>query len=145
MFRKHFGEDARAYPVFNGTGANVLAIDALTRPYQAVICADGAHIQVDECGAPERYAGVKLLTVRTEHGKLSPVDLARWEAKRGDEHHSQPGLVSVAQATEVGTVYSVREIAALAEVAHALGMRLHVDGARIANAAASLGVGNCAS
>ena len=85
--------------------------------------------------------GVKLLTVRTEHGKLSPVDLARWEAKRGDEHHVQPGLVSIGQATEVGTVYTVEEIAALAEVAHALGMRLHVDGARIANAAASLGVG----
>jgi threonine aldolase len=141
LFREHFGEEARAFPVFNGTGANVLAIDALTRPFEAVICAEGAHIQVDECGAPERYAGVKLLAVRTEHGKLSPVDLARWEAKRGDEHHVQPGLVSVAQATEVGTVYSVEEVAALAEVAHALGMRMHVDGARIANAAAALGVG----
>lgn len=141
LFRTHFGEDARAYPVFNGTAANVLAIEALTRPHEAVICAEGAHIQVDEAGAPERYAGVKLLTVPSADGKLAPVDLARWEARRGDKHHSQPRLVSISQATELGTVYPVEEVSALAEVAHGLGMLLHVDGARIANAAASLGVG----
>lgn len=140
VFRLHFGDDAMAFGVFNGTAANVLAIDALTRPHEAVICAEGAHIAVDECGAPERYAGVKLLPVPTEHGKVSPEDLSRWEARRGDQHHNQPRLVSIAQATEVGTVYRVEEVAALAEAAHALGMLLHVDGARIANAAASLDV-----
>ena len=138
LFREHFGEDAVGWPVFNGTAANVLAIEALSRPYEAVICAVGAHIAVDECGAPERYAGVKLLTVPTEHGKLTPVDLARWEGKRGDQHHNQPRVVSIAQATEVGTVYSADEVAALAETAHGLGMLLHVDGARLANAAAAL-------
>ncbi|MFN8150821.1 MAG: beta-eliminating lyase-related protein [Solirubrobacterales bacterium] len=140
LVRGHFGDAAAGFPVFNGTGANVLAIDALTRPYQAVICARGAHIDVDECGAPERYAGVKLLTVETEHGKLAPGDLDAWEPRRGDEHFSQPRLVSVANATEVGTVYSAAELRAIADRAHELGMLLHVDGARLANAAASLGV-----
>lgn len=140
LVREHFGAAAAGFPVFNGTAANVLSIDALTRPHQAVICAAGAHIDVDECGAPERYAGVKLLTVATEHGKLAPDDLGRWEAKRGDEHHVQPGLVSIANATEVGTVYTAAEVAALATRAHGLGMLLHLDGARLANAAASLGV-----
>lgn len=140
LFREHFGSRAAGFPVFNGTAANVLAIDALTRPHEAVVCARGAHIDVDECGAPERYAGVKLLTVEAEHGKLTPPDLGAWEARRGDQHHSQPRLVSVAQATEVGTVYTVDELGALAEAAHGLGMLMHVDGARLANAAAGLGV-----
>jgi len=139
LVREHFGAGAAGFPVFNGTAANVLAIDALTRPHEAVICAAGAHIDVDECGAPERHAGVKLLTVATEHGKLAPDDLGRWEAKRGDEHHVQPRLVSIANATEVGTVYSAAEVAALAARAHELGMLLHLDGARLANAAASGG------
>ncbi|MBA2522822.1 MAG: low specificity L-threonine aldolase [Solirubrobacterales bacterium] len=140
LFREHFGAGAVGYPVFNGTAANVLAIDALTRPHEAVICAHGAHIDADECGAPERHAGVKLFTVEPEGGKIAPADLACWEARRGDQHHPQPRLVSVAQATEVGTVYSLDELGALAEAAHSLGMLLHVDGARLANAAASLGV-----
>ena len=140
LFRKHFGPDARGFAVFNGTAANVLAIDALTRPHEAVICAERAHLVVDEAGAPERIAGVKLLTLPTTGGKISPADLSRWEARRGDQHHSQPRVVSISQATEVGTVYSVAETAALAEAAHDLGMLLHVDGARIANAAVSLGV-----
>ncbi len=139
LFRRHFGEEARAFPVFNGTAANVLALEALMRPYEAVLCAVGAHIAVDECGAPERYAGVKLLTIPTEHGKLAPADLGRWEPRRGDQHHNQPRVVSIAQATEVGTVYSAAETGALAEAAHDLGMLLHVDGARLANAAASQG------
>ena len=138
LIRSHFGERAAGFPVFNGTGANVLAIDALTRPREAVICARGAHIDVDECGAPERYAGVKLLGVETDHGKLAPDDLGRWEAKRGDEHHVQPRLVSITNATEVGTVYTAAEISALADRAHELGMLLHLDGARLANAAVSL-------
>ena len=140
LFREHFGPDATAYAVFNGTAANVLAIDAVTRPFEAVICAERAHLVVDECGAPERIAGVKMLTLPTAHGKLSPAGIARWEERRGDQHHNQPRVVSVAQATEVGTVYGVAELAALADAVHELGMLLHVDGARIANAAVSLGV-----
>ena len=141
LFRQHFGPHAVAYPVFNGTGANVLAIEALTRPYEAVICAGTAHIAVDEGGAPERHTGSKLLTVEVEHGKLTPADVADFESRRGDKHAAQPRLVSVTQATEVGTVYSVTELTAIAETAHDLGMLIHVDGARLANAAASLGVG----
>lgn len=139
LFREHFGPEAEAFPVFNGTAANVLAIDALTRPHEAVICAVGAHIDVDECGAPERYAGVKLLKGATREGKLTPASLGEWEARRGDQHHPQPRLVSVAQATELGTVYSLAELQALAEAARGMGMLLHVDGARLANAAVALG------
>ncbi len=139
LLRDHFGPRAAAFGVFNGTAANVLAIDALTRPYEAVICAAGAHIDVDECGAVERYAGTKLLTAEVAHGKLAPADLGRWEARRGDPHHPQPRLVSVAQATEAGTVYEPAELRELAAAAHEMGMLLHVDGARLANAAAGLG------
>lgn len=140
LFKEHFGRDAEAFGVFNGTAANVLAIDALTRPHHAVICAAGAHVVVDECGAPERIAGVKMLPLPTRQGKISPDDLGNWEARRGDVHHNQPRLVTIAQATEVGTVYGLGEIATLAETAHDLGMLLHVDGARLANAAVSLGL-----
>jgi threonine aldolase len=137
--REHFGADARAFFVFNGTGANVSSIDALTRTSEGVICTETAHMHVDECGAPERLAGTKLLTVATEHGKLAPADLARWESSRGDEHQIQARLVSITQATELGTVYTPDETRAVADAAHELGMLLHVDGARLANAAAALG------
>ena len=140
LFRAHFGPDTRAWFVFNGTAANVLGIEAILRPYQAVICAEGAHIQVDECGAPERYSGCKLLTCRTPDGKLRPEDLERHLQGVGDEHRVQPRLVSISQSTELGTVYTAEEIAALATWAHGHGLLLHVDGARLANAAASLGV-----
>jgi len=139
LLRDHFGGDSSSYLVFNGSGANVAALDVLTGPQEAVICTETAHMNVDECGAPERLAGTKLLTVATEHGKLSPADISRWEDKRGDEHHVQPRLVSITQATELGTVYTGEETRALADAAHDLGMLLHVDGARLANAAASLG------
>jgi threonine aldolase len=138
LFREHFGPEARGFCVFNGSGANVAAIDALTGPHEAVICTDVAHMHVDECGAPERLAGTKLLTVSTEHGKLGPDDLRRWEANRGDEHRIQGRLVSITQATELGTVYTLEETRAIAAAAHELGMLLHVDGARLANAAAAL-------
>jgi len=138
-FREHFGESAQAFPVFNGTGANVTSIDGLTSPFEAVICTDVAHMNVDECGAPERVAQTKLLTVAHTQGKLTPEDVGRWEAHRGDEHAVQPRLVSITQATELGTVYTVEETRAIASAAHELGMYLHVDGARIANAAVSLG------
>ena len=139
LFRGHFGEDARGFCVFNGSGANVTTLDALTRSFEAVICTDTAHMHVDECGAPERVAGAKLYTVATEHGKLGPEDVGRWEARRGDDHHAQQRIVSITQATELGTVYTPAETRAIAEAAHGLGMLLHVDGARLTNAAASLG------
>jgi len=138
-FRAHFGPDARAFPVFNGTGANVAALASLATGHDAAICTDVAHIHVDECGAPEHLAGVKLLTVATKDGKLTVDDLRRWEQWRGDEHRAQPRIVSLTQATELGTVYSVDETRALADAAHELGMHVHLDGARLANAAASLG------
>ena len=139
--REHFGASAEAFIVFNGTGANVASIDALTAPHEAVICTDVAHMHVDECGAPERLAQTKLLTVEDVQGKLSPEDVRRWEARRGDEHQAQPRVVSITQATELGTVYTLEETRAIADAAHELGMYLHVDGARLANAAVSLGAG----
>lgn len=140
LFRRHFGEAARSYLVFNGSGANVACLDAVLLPHQAAICAETAHLNVDECGAPERISGTKLLTIATEHGKLTPADLERWESRRGDEHSAQPGLVSITQSTELGTVYTAAEVRAIADAAHELGMYLHVDGARLANAAAALDV-----
>jgi len=137
-FREHFGEAAEPFLVFNGTGANVTSIDALTGPHEAVICTDVSHMHVDECGAPERIAQTKLLTVEHHQGKLAPEDLRRWEAHRGDEHAVQPRVVSITQATELGTVYTLDETRAIADAAHALDMYLHVDGARLANAAVSL-------
>lgn len=136
----HFGEGALAYPVFNGTGANVLCLELLGDRQGAVICTAGAHINVDECGAPERMTGMKLLTVEAEHGRLRAEDVSRWEARRGDEHAVQPRIVSITQSTELGTVYEPAAVAAIADAAHDLGMLVHVDGARLANAAASLGV-----
>ncbi len=137
-FRRHFGERSEPFMLFNGTGANLTAVDALTESHEAVICTEVAHMHVDECGAPERVAGTKLLTVPTENGKLSPADVRRWESRRGDEHQAQPRVVSITQATEVGTVYTAEETRAIADAAHELGMHVHVDGARLANAAASL-------
>jgi threonine aldolase len=137
--REHFGSSAAAFFVFNGTGANVTAIDALTEPHEAVICTDVAHLNVDECGAPERIAGTKLLQVANRGGKLTPDDVSLWETHRGDEHAVQPRVVSITQATELGTVYTLEETRAIADAAHDLGIHLHVDGARLANAAVSLG------
>ena len=137
-FREHFGEQAEPFLVFNGTGANVLALDALTRPHEGVICTEIAHLHVDECGAPERLAGVKLLTVPTADGKLTPEPGRGEDTGVGDEHESQPRVVSITQSTELGTVYTPEETGAIADAAHELEMYLHVDGARLANAAASL-------
>lgn len=139
IFREHFGDGARAWMVFNGTAANVLGLQAVMRSYHAVICAAGAHIQVDECGAPERFAGCKLIPVATPDGKLRPDDISRQLHDLGDEHRAQPRVVSITQATEVGTVYTPAEVAALASTAHRHGLLLHMDGARIANAAVTLG------
>ena len=137
-FREHFGDDARVALVFNGTGANVVALRALAQPWSGVVCAESAHLNVDECGAPEQVGGLKLLTVATPDGRLTPELVAPKLSRFGDEHAIQPRVVSVTQATEFGTLYSPDEIRALAAQAHEHGMFLHVDGARLANAAAAL-------
>jgi len=132
--------DVEPFPVFNGTGGNVTVLSAMLRPYEGVICAETAHINVDECGAPERIAGAKLIDVPTPDGKLTPELIRGRLTGSGDEHHVQARLVSISQSTELGTVYTPEEIGALAETAHAAGLLLHVDGARLVNAAAALGV-----
>lgn len=140
LLREHFGEQAVSYLVFNGSAANVLSLRALCRPWEAVICAAQAHINVDEGGAPERIAGVKLLDVPTQDGKLTPEHMKWLLTRRDDEHVVQPRVVSVTQSTELGTRYSPVELHALARFAHERGLLLHVDGARLANAAAGLDV-----
>ncbi len=140
VFQSHFGPGAEAFPVFNGTGANVVGLQSLTERWQSVICTETAHIHVDECGAPERMGGLKLLTVSTPDGKLTP-ELVDTEAYGfDDEHRAQPRVVSITQSTELGTCYTPAEVAALCEHAHARGMVVHMDGARLSNAAAHLGV-----
>ncbi len=139
LFRDHFGPQAKVYFVFNGTGANVLCIDAMCRSHEAVVCAETAHINVDECGAPQRVVGCRLLTVDTPDGKLTP-ELVRTRLHGfGFEHHSQPKAISITQSTELGTLYTLDEIRALADLAHSYNMYLHMDGARLANAAVALG------
>ncbi|MCW4464499.1 low specificity L-threonine aldolase [Glutamicibacter sp. MNS18] len=140
LARDSFGSEAAIFPVFNGTGANVIALQSLLPRWGAVICAASAHINVDENGAPERIGGMKLLPVPTPDGKLT-TDLIDQEAWGwGDEHRAQPLAVSITQATELGTVYTPQEIETLTAHAHAKGMRVHMDGSRLGNAAASLGV-----
>ena len=136
----HFGREVEVFPVFNGTGANVLSLQAMLPPWGAVVCAETAHINTDENAAPERVAGIKLLTVPTPDGKLTPELVDRQAWGWGDEHRAQPLAVSITQSTELGTVYTPEEIRAISEHAHGLGMRVHLDGARIANAAAALDV-----
>jgi threonine aldolase len=138
LFQKHFGRDVAVYFVFGGTGANVLGLKSVTRSYQAVICAETAHINVDECGAPEKFTGCKLLCVPTIDGKLRAEAIKHFLHGVGFEHHVQPRVISVSQTTEMGTVYSKAELKTLASFAHQNNMLLHVDGARISNAAVSL-------
>jgi threonine aldolase len=138
VFQKHFGKDVAVFFVFGGTGANVLGLKAITNSYEAVVCAETAHINVDECGAPEKFTGCKLLSVKTPDGKLRLDDIKPFLHGVGFEHHVQPRVISVSQATEMGTVYSKSELKTLARFAHDHNMLLHVDGARIANAAVSL-------
>ena len=138
VFQKQFGKDIAVYFVFGGTGANVLGLKAITNSFEAVVCAETAHINVDECGAPEKFTGCKLLSARTTDGKLKPEHIKPFLHGVGFEHHVQPRVVSVSQATEMGTVYSRSELKTLARFAHDHNLLLHVDGARIANAAVSL-------
>ena len=137
----HFGPGVHAFPVFNGTGANVLSLQSVLPRWGAVVCAETAHINTDENAAPERVGGLKLLTVPTPDGKLTPDLIDRQAWGWGDEHRAQPLAVSITQTTELGTAYTPAEIKAIADHAHSKGMTLHVDGARIANAAATLGLG----
>ena len=139
LFRREFGPQAKVYFVFNGTGANVLCIDAMCRSHEAVVCAETAHINVDECGAPQRVVGCRLLTVDTPDGKLTPELVKTRLHGFGFEHHSQPKAISITQSTELGTLYTLDEIRALADLAHSYHMYLHMDGARLANAAVALG------
>ena len=139
-FREHFGKDTEVYFVFGGTGANVLGLKAATQSHHAIICAETAHINVDECGAPEKFTGCKLLSLSTPDGKLRTSQMGPLLHGVGFEHHVQPKVISISQATEMGTVYTPRELKRLSTFAHENAMLLHMDGARIANAAASLGV-----
>jgi threonine aldolase len=139
-FRQLLGEQVEVRFVFNGTGANVVGLQSLLHTWESVVCSRTAHIHVDECGAPERHLGSKLLPLDTPDGKLTPDQVHSVYTGIGDEHRSQPRVVSITQSTEVGTVYTPDEVRALADTAHALDMYLHMDGARICNAAASLGV-----
>ncbi|GAA5043085.1 threonine aldolase family protein [Nocardia callitridis] len=140
IFGRHFGEKAVAYPVFGGTGANTVALQALLPRWGAVILADTAHVHADECGAPEKMAGIKTYAVPTTDGKLTPELIDRQAWGWGNEHRAQPTAVSFAQTTELGTCYTPEEIRAICAHAHELGMLTHIDGARLANAAATLGV-----
>jgi threonine aldolase len=140
LFRRHLGEHAEVALVFNGTGANVAGLSLLLRPWEHVICARTSHIAIDECGAPERILGVKLVNLDTPDGKLTPSLVRAAVSGVGVEHHTQPRVVSITQSTELGTLYTPAEVQALADTVHDLGIYLHLDGARIANAAASLGV-----
>jgi len=140
LVKVHFGEHALGFPVFNGTGANVIALQAALEQWEAVICTESAHIHVDEGGAPEKMAGIKLWTVPTTSGKLTPELIESQIFDVGVVHRAQVGAVSIAQSTELGTLYSAAEIKALADTCHQHNLVLHMDGARLSNAAAALGL-----
>jgi threonine aldolase len=137
--RRLAGGDGEVYLVLNGSGANVLGLGLLLARHEAVICAESAHINTDECGAAERILGTKLLTVPAPDGKLTPELIASRLAGRGDEHFAQPGVVAITQSTEVGTCYSLAELRKVREFCADNGLRVFMDGARLANAAAYLG------
>src|ERR1700719_1585656 len=138
-FEEHFGPDIAVFFTFNGTGANVLSLQALTRSFHSVFCSDYAHIYTDECGAPEKHTGCKLIPLPHHDGKITMDSVRHAYHGIGDQHHVQARVISITQSTEMGTVYQPEEIQALAQFAHEHEMFLHVDGARIANAAVSLG------
>ncbi|HXJ88627.1 MAG TPA: low specificity L-threonine aldolase [Candidatus Binatia bacterium] len=138
-FGEHFGPGIEVFFTFNGTGANVLGLQALNRPYHAVLCSDYAHIYTDECGAPEKHTGCKLIPLPHQDGKITLDQVLHAYHGIGDQHHVQARVISITQSTEMGTAYQPEEIQALARFAHEHDMFLHMDGARIANAAVSLG------
>ncbi len=136
--KEHFNENTEVFFVYGGTAANVLAIHSACRPFESVICPESAHINVDECGAPERFSGCKLVDIKTSDGKLNPDLIKPYLYGFDFEHHSQPKLISISQPTEMGTVYSIAELKALKALANEYNLYLHVDGARIANASVYL-------
>jgi len=138
LFQEQFGKDCDVYFVFNGTAANVLGLKTIAHSHQTVFCSNVAHINVDECGAPEKYTGCKLIVLPEQNGKISIEHIRPYLVDRGVQHRSQPKVVSITQATELGTLYAPEEIRTIADFAHANGMLLHMDGARIGNAAAAL-------
>ncbi len=138
VLAEQFGRPVEVYPVFTGTAANVMALQAMLPRWGAVICTEGAHINTDENAAPERVGGLKLLTVPAPDGRLTADLVDQRLGGRGDEHRAQPGVVSITQSTELGTCYTPDQVAAICDRAHAQGLRVHVYGARLANAAATL-------
>ena len=138
LFQKHFGRDIAVFFVFGGTGANVLGLKAITQSHHAIFCAETSHVNVDECGAPEKFTGCKLIVLPTSDGKLRVDQIKPFLHAVGYEHHVQPRVISVSQVTEMGTVYTRKELKTLSSFAHDNNMLLHVDGARLANAAVSL-------
>lgn len=139
--QKIFGEDVQPYYVFNGTGSNMVALQALTLPFHSILCAATAHINVDECGAPAKFTGCMIKEIPTTDGKLSPELIRSYLHGFGDQHHSQPKVIYISQTTEMGTIYTPEETKAICRLAHEHGMFVHMDGARLANASAKLGVG----
>ena len=140
ILKRHFGKNIEIYFVLTGTAANTLGLKVVTNSYNSIITAETAHINVDECGAPENYTGCKLLPVSTQNGKLTIADIEKHMHGFGFEHHSQPKIISITEATELGTVYTKAEIAEITEYAHQNNLLVHMDGARLCNAAVSL---NC--
>lgn len=139
-FKEHFGGNIDVYFVFNGTAANVIGLAGITSSYSSIICADVAHINTDECAAPQKFIGCRLLSVPTTYGKINIEGIKKHIIRIGDHHYAQPKVISITQSTEYGTVYTSLEIRKIADYAHDNGMFLHMDGARLANAAASLNV-----
>ena len=140
LFREIFGAETEVLYVFNGTGANVIALKCALLPFEAVLCAETAHINADECGAPTQSTGSSLITIKTPNGKLTPELLKPFMTRKGNVHNTQPRVISISQSTELGTVYSLTELKALCSFAHENDLFVHLDGARISNAVASLGV-----
>lgn len=141
LFKSFLGNDIEVYFVYNGTGANVLALSAATRSFNSIICSDLAHINVDESTAPEKFLGCKLITIPTRDGKIYADEIERKIQRVDDQHHPQPRVISISQTTEYGTVYSIAELRAISTVAKKHNLLFHMDGSRISNAAASLNVG----
>lgn len=141
MFKERFGEETEVFFVLNGTGANATALKAITRSFEGIICPETAHINVDECGAVENLTGSRLFAVPTEYGKLTPEHIDHFLHFKGDQHHTQPRVISISQSTELGTLYSVEELKIIIEHAHKHNILVHMDGARIANACAALNMG----
>lgn len=137
-FKEIFGRNIEVFFVFNGTGANVLGLKAITDSYNSIICPESSHINFDECCAPEKFTGCKLITIKTENGKISTEQIKYYLHGFGDQHHAQPKVISIAQSTEYGTTYTFNEIKKIADIAHNNNMFLHMDGARFANATAFL-------